>query len=481
MNKASLTELTAFELHGLLKNGDISADEVSAAFLSEIKNKQTATNAFITVCEGAADAVNGTLAGLPYAAKDNISTKGIRTTCASRILSDYVPVYDATVIENLRGSGARLLGKLNMDEFAMGSTSETSYFGAVRNPWDVGRSAGGSSGGAAAAVAAGMVPFALGSDTGGSIRQPSSFCGVTGIKPTYGAVSRYGLIAYGSSLDQIGPVARDARSCALALSAMAGEDLRDGTSEKCEITVPAEGVSIKGKRIALPKEAFADALSAGVRECVLGAVKTLEGLGAVVEWVRLPMLEYAVAAYYIIASAEAASNLSRYDGIRYGVSVLDKSLNLDEVIVRNRSEGFGREVKRRLMLGNFALSAGYYDAYYNKALRVKALLAQDFARVFADFDFIIMPTAPGAAPKLGESLDDPLAMYLSDAYTVPINLAGLPALSMPCGLMDGMPVGAQLIGKRFADSDILAAAAAYQDATDFHMKKPSAGATEVNV
>jgi aspartyl-tRNA(Asn)/glutamyl-tRNA(Gln) amidotransferase subunit A len=488
-------DLSALEIGAAIKSREIGVAELTRAALRQAAD--TPTNAFITICEEEALAraelvqsrVDGgeatsPLAGVPAAIKDNISTKGIRTTCASRILDNYIPMYDATAVERLYAADAVIIGKLNMDEFAMGSTNETSAFGAVRNPWDGDRCPGGSSGGAAAAVAARIIPYALGSDTGGSIRQPAAFCGVTGLKPTYGAVSRWGLIAYGSSLDQIGPLARDARDCAAILAALSGEaDARDGTSVRYVPEPPPQCAgqsqalddpSLKGLRVALPREAFERGLSGDVRDATLAAAKTLETLGAVVEWIPFPMFEYAVAAYYIIASAEAASNLSRYDGIRYGRGVADVGLSLEEAILRARGEGFGREVKRRLMLGNFVLSAGYYDAYYNKALQAKALLCDAFREAFGRFDMMLTPTAPSAALRLGENLDDPLAMYMGDVYTVPVNIAGLPALSLPCGFSNGLPIGAQFIGAQFADAALLRAGAAYQSATDHHKRKPGA-------
>ncbi|GHV28277.1 aspartyl/glutamyl-tRNA amidotransferase subunit A [Clostridia bacterium] len=473
------------ELSRGIRSGSIDVVELAESAVKTASQSQAALNAFVTITDERAiddakvikkrlDAGENLpiLAGIPTAIKDNISTKGIRTTCASNMLEPYVPIYDATVVQRLNDSGAVMLGKLNMDEFAMGSTSETSAFGPVKNPWDVTRSPGGSSGGAAAAVAAGAAAYTLGSDTGGSIRQPAAFCSVTGLKPTYGAVSRYGLIAYGSSLDQIGPIARSARDCAIVMQAIAGEDERDGTSIECKINLPPDHIDLAGLRVGLPWEAYPDGLNSNVRSAVLAAADVLEKLGAAVEYIPFPMLEYAVAAYYIIASAEAASNLSRYDGIRYGKSFADNKTTLEEAIVKTRSRGFGREVKRRLMLGNFVLSAGYYDAYYNKALQAKARLARAFSDAFARYDAILTPTVPNVAPLIGSSLDNPLEMYLSDVYTVPVNLAGLPALSIPCGFADGLPIGAQLIGRTWSDSKLLEIGAAYQDATAFHTIRP---------
>ncbi|GHU67126.1 glutamyl-tRNA(Gln) amidotransferase subunit A [Clostridia bacterium] len=487
---------SALELGRLVQSRQVGVEELTRAALDAAMTSNGEINAFITFNKDEAlsqaraiqsridsGEIMPKLAGVPVAVKDNINTRGLLTTCASRILDGYTPMYDATVVERLRDAGAVMIGKLNMDEFAMGSTTETSAYGPARNPWDTSRCPGGSSGGAAAAVAAGVVSFTLGSDTGGSIRQPSAFCGVTGHKPTYGAVSRWGLIAYGSSLDQIGPIAKSARECAAAMAVLCGEDKRDGTSMPFtfdDSTVQsADEDALKGLRVGVPDEAFESGLDSSVRARVLGAADLLSNMGASVERFSFPMFRYAVPAYYIIASAEAASNLSRYDGIRYGRGVIEPGLSLDEAIVRARSEGFGREVKRRLMLGNFALSAGYYDAYYNKALQAKALLCGAFDKAFERFDLILTPTAPTTAMRLGESLDDPLTMYLGDVYTVPVNLAGLPAVSLPCGFSEsgeskGMPVGMQFTGKAFSDVKVLRAAAAYQTVTDWHKGVPHA-------
>jgi aspartyl-tRNA(Asn)/glutamyl-tRNA(Gln) amidotransferase subunit A len=477
---------TALELGAMVQSRQVGVEELARAALDAAKASNGDINAFITFSDDVAMSqaravqsridsgdIPSRLAGVPVAVKDNISARGVLTTCASLILDGYTPMYDATVVERLRGAGTVMIGKLNMDEFAMGSTTETSAYGPARNPWDTERCPGGSSGGAAAAVAAGVAPFALGSDTGGSIRQPAAFCGVTGHKPTYGAVSRWGLVAYGSSLDQIGPIARDARDCAAAMTALSGEDTRDGTSMPYvfddSAVLRADADALKGLRFGIPREAFETGLDPSVKSLALDAVDLLSDLGASVEWFPFPMFRHAVPAYYIIASAEAASNLSRYDGIRYGRGAAEPGLTLDEAIVRARSEGFGREVKRRLMLGNFALSAGYYDAYYNKALQAKTLLRGEYDSAFQRFDIIITPTAPTTAMRLGESLDDPLAMYLGDVYTVPVNLAGLPAVSLPCGFAgDGMPAGMQFIGRAFDDVGVLRAAVAYQSVTGWH-------------
>ena len=414
------------------------------------------------------------LAGVPYGLKDNICSKGLETTCASKILGGFRPPYDATIVKKLNNAGLIMVGKTNMDEFAMGSTTETSYYKTTKNPWDLQRVPGGSSGGSAAAVAAREVPFAIGSDTGGSIRQPAAYCGVTGLKPTYGAVSRFGLIAYGSSLDQIGPIAPTARDCAAVFDAISGYDEMDSTSMPLEIQALAniEG-GVKGMTIGIPKSYFGDGLCDEVRSKIEDAIKVLESEGANVEEFEFSMLDYAVPAYYIIASAEASSNLSRFDGVKYGFRS-ENAEGLRDVYLKTRTEGFGSEVKKRIMLGAFALSSGYYDAYYNKALQVKALIKQAFDSAFEKYDMILGPVAPTTAPKIGESLKDPLAMYLSDIYTVSVNLAGLPGLSLPCGFDgEGMPVGMQLLGKAFDDAKLLRAGACYQDVTDFHKQMPA--------
>ena len=400
------------------------------------------------------------------AIKDNICTRGIKTSCASKILGDFAPPYDAAVVERLARAGAVSLGKLNMDEFAMGSTSETSFYGPVKNPWDLERVPGGSSGGAAAAVAAGMGWYAIGSDTGGSIRQPASYCGVTGIKPTYGTVSRYGLIAYASSLDQIGPLCRDAADCAAVLDAVMARDPRDATSLDGDYGRLLEGLTgdIREMKIGLPGECFGAGLDGEVRDAVLGAAQVLKDRGAEVVELSFPVLEYAVPAYYIIAAAEASSNLARFDGVKYGWRAQGYD-GLEDLYRKTRTQGFGAEVKRRILLGAFVLSSGYYDAYYLKALKVKALIKKAFDEAFQKYDVILGPVAPTTAPKLGESLKDPIKMYLGDIYTISVNLAGLPALSVPCGMdQKGLPIGAQLIGDCFLEKKILQAAYAYEQA-----------------
>ena len=408
--------------------------------------------------------LSGPLAGVPIAVKDNICTKGLKTTCASKILYNFVPTYDAEAAANLEKAGLVIIGKTNMDEFAMGSTTETSYFGVTRNPWNADHVPGGSSGGSCAAVAAGEVPCALGSDTGGSIRQPSSFCGVTGMKPTYGTVSRYGLIAYGSSLDQIGPVGRDVTDCAALLQVIASYDSKDSTSVRLEDYdfMNALKNDCGGMRIGIPREYFGEGLNPEVKEKILSAAELLRANGAQVEEFDLGMLEYAIPAYYVIASAEASSNLERFDGVKYGYRAEDYE-GLHDMYKCSRSEGFGPEVKRRIMLGSFVLSSGYYDAYYLKALRTKALIKKAFDSAFARYDLILAPAAPTTAPKLGESLSDPIQMYLGDIYTVSVNLAGLPGITVPCGAdSTGLPVGMQMIGDCFSEKTLLQAAYTYE-------------------
>ena len=408
--------------------------------------------------------LTGPLAGVPVAIKDNMCTEGLLTTCSSKILYNFVPTYTSEAVLNLEKAGAVIIGKTNMDEFAMGSTTETSAFGATKNPWNTDHVPGGSSGGSCTAVAAEEVPYALGSDTGGSIRQPSSFCGIVGIKPTYGTVSRYGLIAYGSSLDQIGPVAKDVTDCATILEAIASYDSKDSTSvrrEEYDFT-SALVDDVKGLRIGIPRDYFGEGLDAEVKAAVLGAAKALEEKGAIVEEFDLSLVEYAIPAYYVIASAEASSNLARFDGVKYGYRT-EEYEGLHNMYKKSRSEGFGPEVKRRIMLGSFVLSSGYYDAYYLKALRTKALIKQAFDKAFEKYDVILGPAAPTTAPKLGDSLSDPIKMYLGDIYTISVNLAGLPGLSMPCGTdSKGLPIGVQMIGDCFKEKNIIRAAYAFE-------------------
>ncbi len=482
-----IIEMGALALGSAIRRREIGVREAAESYLDAIEARDGELHCYNTVCREEAleraDEVqkgidNGTytspLAGVPVGIKDNICTKGVKTTCSSKILSNFVPTYDATVVQKLHDAGLVTLGKLNMDEFAMGSTTETSFTGATHNPWDISRVPGGSSGGAAAAVAARLAPVTLGSDTGGSIRQPASFCGVSGLKPTYGAVSRYGLVAYASSLDQIGPLGHDAADCAALFAEIEGKDKMDGTSmenPKFDFEAATAG-TLRGKTIGLPADYFGEGLSSEVRAAVEAAAKTCEELGAKVETFPMPIVKYAVPAYYIIACAEACSNLSRYDGIKYGYRS-EHAENLMETYVKTRSEGFGMEVKRRIMLGNFVLSSGYYDAYYNKALKAKKLIQQSFFEAFEKYDMLLGPVAPTTAPKMGESLSDPLKMYLGDIYTVMINIAGVPSMALPCGFdKAGLPVGMQFIGKPFCEAEILSAAAAFQQATDFHKQSP---------
>ena len=484
----SLFDLTALQLGAAIRAGEVSAREAARASLDAIAARQGENNAFITVLaeqamaqagvldEDKAKRIAGPLAGVPAGVKDNICTLDVKTSCASKILGEFAPPYDATVMEKFRAAGGVMVGKLNMDEFAMGSTTETSFYGPARNPWDLERVPGGSSGGAAAAVAAGECWYALGSDTGGSIRQPASYCGVTGMKPTYGTVSRYGLIAYASSLDQIGPLARTAEDCAAVLDLLQGRDERDGTSLDFDAGHLLERLSadLTGMKIGIPVDCFGDGLDPEVREKVLAVAEVLKGRGAQVEECKLPIMEYVVPTYYIIAAAEASSNLSRFDGVKYGWRAGDYE-DLTDLYCKTRTEGFGREVQRRILLGTFVLSTGYYDAYYKKALQVKAVIKQAFDEAFRKYDLLLTPVAPTTAPKLGESLGDPLQMYLSDIYTVSVNLAGLPGLSMPCGFdRKGMPVGAQLIGAPLMEQKVLNAAHAFQQDTDYHTKRPEA-------
>ena len=483
-----LTKLTALELGGAIKKGQVSVKEAAQAALDQIAAQNGALNAFITVTgeqaldraeqlqDGLKDA-QSPLYGVPMALKDNICTRGVKTSCASKILGDFAPPYDAAVVDRLTAAGGLSLGKLNMDEFAMGSTSETSFYGPVRNPWDRSRVPGGSSGGAAAAVAAGLGWYAIGSDTGGSIRQPASYCGVTGMKPTYGTVSRYGLIAYASSLDQIGPLCRDAADCAAVLDALQGRDPRDGTSLDGQYGHLLEELTgdIRGMKVGLPVDCCGDGLDGQVRDAVLKVSDVLKGRGAEVIELSFPVMEYVVPAYYIIAAAEASSNLSRFDGVKYGWRA-EQYDGLADLYRKTRTQGFGAEVKRRILLGTFVLSSGYYDAYYKKALQVKAVIKDAFDRAFERCDLLLTPVAPATAPKLGESLSDPLQMYLSDVYTVSVNLAGLPGLSMPCGFdSGGLPIGAQLIGPHFGEEKLLNAAHAFQLDTDFHKRMPKGG------
>lgn len=485
-----ILDLTAIRLGEKIKKKELTAVEATKAVLEQIVSNEDAYNCYVTVeAEKAVERaeqvqekistgeLNGPLAGVPVAIKDNICTEGTRTTCSSRILGDFVPTYTATAAAALEAAGAIVLGKTNMDEFAMGSTTETSYFGVTKNPWNPEHVPGGSSGGSCAAVAAREAFCALGSDTGGSIRQPSSFCGVTGLKPTYGTVSRYGLIAYGSSLDQIGPVAKDVADCAALLEVLAVHDPKDSTSVQREETdfTAALVQDVKGMRIGIPKDYLGEGLDPQVRAAVEQAAKVLKEQGAVVEEFDLSLVEYAIPAYYVIASAEASSNLSRFDGVKYGYRTEDYE-GLHNMYKKTRSEGFGEEVKRRIMLGSFVLSSGYYDAYYLKALRTKALIKQAFDRAFEKYDVLLGPTAPTTAPRLGESLKDPLQMYLGDIYTVSVNLAGLPGMSVPYGIDEkGLPIGVQFIGDAFQEKKVIRAGYALEQTREWQMPDTKKG------
>ena len=479
-----ILNLTAVRLSEKIKNNDLTAIEATEAVLKQIASCESTYHCYVTVEEEKAreqakqvqkriesGELTGPLAGVPVAIKDNICTKGMRTTCSSRILGNFVPTYTAGAAEALEKEGAVVLGKTNMDEFAMGSTTETSYYGVTRNPWNPEHVPGGSSGGSCAAVAAEECFYALGSDTGGSIRQPSAFCGVTGMKPTYGTVSRYGLIAYGSSLDQIGPVAKDVTDCAAILETLAVYDPRDSTSVKREDTDFTSALTndVKGMRIGIPRDYLGEGLDLQVKASVELAAKALEEQGAIVEEFDLSLVEYAIPAYYVIASAEASSNLSRFDGVKYGYRT-EEYQGLHNMYKKTRSEGFGQEVKRRIMLGSFVLSSGYYDAYYLKALRTKALIKQAFDRAFEKYDVILGPTAPSTAPKLGESLKDPLKMYLGDIYTVSVNLAGLPAISLPYGIDNqNLPIGVQIIGNSFQEKTVIRAGYTLEQTREWQM------------
>lgn len=480
----SILDLTALELGKKIKAGEITSLQATEAVIKQIKAVEEQVHSYVTLDEeGAmkrakevqaqieAGTLTGPLAGVPAAIKDNMCTKDMRTTCSSKILENFVPTYTAEAVLNLEKAGAVILGKTNMDEFAMGSTTETSYYGVTRNPWNTEHVPGGSSGGSCAAVAANECFYALGSDTGGSIRQPSSFCGVTGIKPTYGTVSRYGLIAYGSSLDQIGPVAKDVSDCAAILEAISSHDLKDSTSmarTDCDFTSALKD-DVKGMKIGIPSSYFGEGLDEEVKAAILKAADILKEKGAVVENFDLGLVDYAIPAYYVIASAEASSNLSRFDGVKYGYRTKEYE-GLHNMYKKTRSEGFGPEVKRRIMLGSFVLSSGYYDAYYLKALRTKALIKKEFDKAFAKYDLILAPASPDTAPLLGSSLSDPLKMYLGDIYTISVNLAGLPGMTVPCGLdSKGLPIGMQLIGDCFKEKDIIRAGYAFECTRKYEM------------
>ena len=477
VRQMNLMSLTAVELGRKIHAGEVTVKEAVTAALDAIEAREEKVNSFVTVDrEGALKraeevqkmiddgTLTGPLAGVPVAIKDNMCTKDLRTTCSSRILYNFKPAYTAQAVENLEKAGAVIIGKTNMDEFAMGSTTETSAFGVTKNPWNEEHAPGGSSGGSCAAVSAEECSYALGSDTGGSIRQPSSFCGVTGIKPTYGTVSRYGLIAYASSLDQIGPIAKDVTDCATILEIIASHACKDSTSILREDLNFTEALvdDVKGLRIGIPGDYFKEGIDTEVKEAVLAAAKVLEEKGAIVEQFELSLSEYAIPAYYVIACAEASSNLARFDGVKYGYRT-EEYEGLHNMYKKTRSEGFGPEVKRRIMLGSFVLSSGYYDAYYLKALRTKALIKKAFDDAFAKYDVILGPVAPATAPKIGDSLSDPIKMYLGDIYTISVNLAGLPGISLPCGKdSKGLPIGLQLIGDCFKEKNIIRAAYAFE-------------------
>jgi aspartyl-tRNA(Asn)/glutamyl-tRNA(Gln) amidotransferase subunit A len=482
----SLHDKSLTQLRDGLQQGDFSSREVTEHFLARIKKHDAQLNSFISVTEeralqqaDAADQARqkeqgGVLNGVPLAHKDIFCTRGIRTSCASRMLDNFVSPYDATVVEKLNGAGIVTLGKTNMDEFAMGSSNETSFYGPVKNPWDLERVPGGSSGGSAAAVAARLAPAATGTDTGGSIRQPAALCGITGLKPTYGTVSRWGMIAFASSLDQAGPMARSAEDCALLLQNMVGHDEKDSTclNRAVDNYLSDLGNDIKGLTIGLPEEFFPADLNGGIADVTRKAIAELEKQGAKVVSISLPSVKLSVPTYYVIAPAEASSNLSRFDGVRYGYRC-EEPTDLMDLYKRSRSEGFGDEVKRRILVGTYALSHGYYDAYYLKAQKVRRLIRDDFARAFEKVDVIAGPTSPELAFGLGAKKDDPITMYMADVFTIAVNLAGLPALSMPGGFIDGLPVGVQLIGNYFREGQILNAAHRFQLATDWHSQAPT--------
>jgi aspartyl-tRNA(Asn)/glutamyl-tRNA(Gln) amidotransferase subunit A len=488
--KMEIYEMTAHELGELIKNRKLSAVELAKAILGRIKKVDSKIGSYITVLEEGAvkraqevqdridrGELRSPLAGIPMALKDNMCTEGILTTCGSRMLHSFIPPYNASVVKKLYEQDAILLGKLNMDEFAMGSSTENSYFKQTRNPWDLERVPGGSSGGSAASVACGESVFTLGTDTGGSIRQPASFCGVVGMKPTYGTVSRFGLVAFASSLDQIGPLTKDVTDCALVLNAISGYDPMDSTSADIEYPDYTKALvnNIKGMKIGIPREYTGEGINAEVREIILDAVETLKALGAECEEFPLPITEYAIPAYCIISSAEASSNMARYDGIKYGYRA-EKYTDLLDLYRQTRSEGFGAEVKRRIMLGTYVLSSGYYDAYYKKALQVRTLIMDGFNKAFEKYDVVIGPTTPATAYRIGEKTDNPLKMYLGDIYTVSVNIAGLPGLVIPCGVdSDNLPVGLQLIGKPYDENTLLRVGYTFEQNTDFHNFRPQVG------
>ncbi|WP_047979593.1 Asp-tRNA(Asn)/Glu-tRNA(Gln) amidotransferase subunit GatA [Ornithinibacillus contaminans] len=484
----SLFDNSIKEIEAKLHNKEITVRDLVETSYNRIKEVDGHVNAFLTLDEEAALAkaaeldnesdTSAKLFGIPAGIKDNIVTKGLRTTCASQFLRNFNdPLYDATVVEKLKAEKAVTIGKLNMDEFAMGSSNENSSFTPTRNPWNIDYVPGGSSGGSAAAVAAGEVLFSLGSDTGGSIRQPAAFCGVVGLKPTYGLVSRFGLVAFASSLDQIGPLTRTVEDNARVLEVIAGHDKMDSTSAAVDVPAYTEALTgdVKGLKIAVPKEYLAEGVNPEVKEAVMQALNVYESLGATWEEVSLPHSKYAVATYYLLSSSEASANLARFDGVRYGVRS-ENADNMVDMFKKSRSEGFGEEVKRRIMLGTFALSSGYYDAYYKKAQKVRTLIKNDFDKIFEEYDVVIGPTTPTPAFKVGEKIKDPLTMYANDILTIPVNLAGVPGISIPCGFSnEGLPIGLQIIGKHFDESTVFRAAHAFEQATDHHTKRPQIG------
>jgi len=478
--------LTIHEASELLKEKGVSSVELTEDYLKRIRQIEPEVRAIVTVTEELAmeqaqkadkllaGGNAGPLTGIPALIKDNMCTRGIPTTCSSKMLENFIPPYDAAVVERLNETGMVMVGKANMDEFAMGSSTENSALAVTHNPWDLSRVPGGSSGGSAAAVAANEAIYTLGSDTGGSIRQPAGFCSVTGLKPTYGRVSRYGLVAFASSLDQIGPLTKDVVDCALVMNTIAGYDSRDSTSANLPVPDYTKCLTggIKGMRIGVPEEYFVEGMQSEVKNSIQTAIKQLEDLGASIDWeVSLPSTRYALAVYYIIAPSEASANLARYDGVKYGFSNRDGDSMWDN-LDKTRQYGFGAEVKRRIMLGTYALSTGYYDAYYVKAQKVRTLIRREFNQVFEKYDALVTPTSPTVPFKIGEKADDPVQMYLSDVCTLPINIAGIPAISIPAGFADGLPIGMQIIGKPFAEETILKTAYAYQQMTDWHKKKP---------
>ncbi|MDH5228761.1 MAG: Asp-tRNA(Asn)/Glu-tRNA(Gln) amidotransferase subunit GatA [Gammaproteobacteria bacterium] len=480
-----MMDKTLAELAQGLKNKEFSSVEVTQAHLDRIKSNDGNYNSFITVCEAealaqaqAADAVLAkreapVLCGVPIAHKDIFCTEGVKTTCGSKMLDNFISPYDATVVKNFKQAGVVTLGKTNMDEFAMGSSNETSFYGGVKNPWDVKKVPGGSSGGSAACVAAGLAPAATGTDTGGSIRQPAALCGITGLKPTYGRVSRYGMIAFASSLDQAGPMTRNAEDAALMLNTMAGFDPKDSTSVDREVPDYTADLNndLSGLKIGLPKEFFGEGLDAQTEKAVQDAIVVYEKMGAKIVDISLPNSKLSVPVYYVVAPAECSSNLSRFDGVRYGHRC-ENPQDLEDLYKRSRGEGFGSEVKRRIMIGAYALSAGYYDAYYLKAQKLRHLIADDFKHAFSQVDVIMGPTAPSTAFGIGEKSNDPISMYLSDIYTIAVNLAGIPGMSIPAGFSNGMPVGLQIIGNYFEEARLLNVAHRFQQETDWHMRRP---------